>query len=159
MQEIGQLVQKFDSHIVLSADHLYEKFGLENGTELLQNCFTQIRQMHYEDSLLVNHPEPLIEYILSCHGNQNQYLLDHYKEFREFVEKKQTGDFGSPKMPAFSSVRLPSDLQKLRCQSCGPLGVRSTLLFCNRKLREFPIANLISGEVKKHLKVTLRHLL
>lgn len=93
MQEIGQLVQKFDSHIVLSADHLYEKFGLENGTELLQNCFTQIRQMHYEDSLLVNHPEPLIEYILSCHGNQNQYLLNHYKEFREFVEKKTDRGF------------------------------------------------------------------
>ena len=31
MKEINQLVQDFDSHIFLSADKLYQKFGLENG--------------------------------------------------------------------------------------------------------------------------------
>lgn len=88
MKEISQLVQEFDSHIVLSADRLYERFGLENGEELLKPFFRDIQIVRYPDELLVNRPEPLIEYILSCHGNQNQYLLDRYSDFRAFVEKK-----------------------------------------------------------------------
>ena len=31
MAEISQLVQEFDSRIILSAEKLYEKFGKENG--------------------------------------------------------------------------------------------------------------------------------
>ena len=38
-------------------------------------------------------PEPLISYILSCHGNQGQYILDHYKEFQSYVRKKTEGGF------------------------------------------------------------------
>ncbi len=30
--------------------------------------------------------EPLIEYVLSCHGNQNQYILEKYNKFRKYVE-------------------------------------------------------------------------
>ena len=35
MQEVSQLVQDFDSRIVLSADKLYERFGRENGRQIL----------------------------------------------------------------------------------------------------------------------------
>ncbi len=91
MKEITQLVQEFDSHIVLSADRLYERFGLENGADILSPYFGGIQTLLYEDHLLVDRAEPLIEYILSCHGNQNQYLLEHYKDFRAFVEKKTAG--------------------------------------------------------------------
>ena len=88
MREINELVRTFDDRITLSADRLYERFGLENGGELLRPYFDDVQTVIYEDSLLVDVPEPLIEYILSCHGNQNQYILDRYKEFRQFVEKK-----------------------------------------------------------------------
>jgi hypothetical protein len=47
----------------------------------------------YEDSLNVDKAEVLIEYILSCHGNQNRYLLDRYQDFRKFVEKKTKKGF------------------------------------------------------------------
>ena len=47
----------------------------------------------YEDLLLVDEPEPLIEYILSCHGNQNQYIVNRYKDFRGYVEKKTKRGF------------------------------------------------------------------
>lgn len=93
MKEITQLVQEFDSHVVLSADKLYERFGLENGAEILSGSFDQITLLRYEDSLLVDRPEPIIEYILSCHGNQNQYLLERYKDFRSFVESKTGNAF------------------------------------------------------------------
>lgn len=93
MQEISALVQRFDSRIVLSADKLYEQFGLENGEGLLRRHFSDVRLLRYEDSIELNRAEPLIEYILSCHGNQNQYLLDRYKDFRAFVEKQTAKNF------------------------------------------------------------------
>lgn len=93
MQEVSQLVAGFDDRIVLSADKLYNKFGRENGTDTLKPYFSEIEWRLYEDSLVIPEPEPLISYILSCHGNQNQYILDHYKEFRSYVKKKTAGGF------------------------------------------------------------------
>ena len=93
MQEINQLVQNFDNRIVLSADRLYERFGRENGKDILAPFFPEIRWMPYEDSLLVPDAEPLISYVLSCHGNQNQYILDRYKEFRSYTARKTEGGF------------------------------------------------------------------
>lgn len=88
MKEITDIVQEFDSRIVLSLDKLYEKFGLENGAQILSPYFSNVSCSLFDDSLLVDSPEPLIEYILSCHGNQNQYILNRYNEFRAFVEQK-----------------------------------------------------------------------
>ena len=97
MKEISRLVSDFDSRIVLSADCLYERFGRENGAEILAPYFTDVKWLSYEDSLLVPDAEPLILYILSCHGNQNQYLLDHFAEFRSFVKKKTDAGFSVTK--------------------------------------------------------------
>ena len=88
MREITELVQAFDNRIILSEDPLYEKFGKDNGKELLNPFFREVTWRRYEDRLLINSAEPLIEYIISCHGNQNQYILDRYKEFRAFVSKR-----------------------------------------------------------------------
>lgn len=88
MQEITRLVQEFDSRIVLAAKNLYEVFGLENGAALLGRVFDEVSLVRYEDEIRLQEPEPLLEYILSCHGNQNQLLLDKYKEFKAFVTEK-----------------------------------------------------------------------
>ncbi len=88
MKEVTGLVQTFDNRIVLAAENLYERFGLENGEGLLSRHFTGIVCRRYEDGIEINNAQPLIEYILSCHGNQNQILLDRYKDFRTFVEDK-----------------------------------------------------------------------
>ena len=105
MEEISRLVQDFDSRIILSADKLYEKFGKENGPAILSPYFSQVEWHSYEDSLLVTQAEPLIAYILSCHGNQNQYILDKYKEFRSFVSKKTAEGFYITKDAGFFSCR------------------------------------------------------
>ncbi len=97
MQEVNQLVRDFDERIVLSADRLYERFGRENGAAILSPYFQQISWKSYHDSLLVPDAEPLISYILSCHGNQNQYILDRYKDFRSFVSRKTKGGFSITK--------------------------------------------------------------
>ena len=93
MKEINQLVQNFDERIVLSAEKLYERFGMENGCEILSPYFSKIRWLLYDDELFVTDPVPLITYVLSCHGNQNQYLLDRYKDFRSYVKKKTDEGF------------------------------------------------------------------
>ena len=88
MQEITQLVKEFDERITLSANSLYDVFGLENGEEQLTQVFQEVEEIDYEDELLVDQPEPLISYILSCHGNQHEYLNHRYLEFKEFIRKK-----------------------------------------------------------------------
>lgn len=87
MQEINRLVKAFDKRIVLSSEKLYENFGLDNGRSILSDYFNDIKELTYEDSLIIPDAEPLISYILSCHGNQNQYILDHYKDFSHFVTR------------------------------------------------------------------------
>ena len=93
MHEIRDLVHLFDSHISLSQGQLYERFGLENGQSLLSPVFSSVRLLRYEDGLRITAPQPLIEYILSCHGNQNQYLVNRYKEFQAFVKEQVGNEF------------------------------------------------------------------
>lgn len=93
MNEITELVQEFDQRIVLAAENLYERFGLENGQSILSQHFTSISTIYYEDGIILQTAAPLVEYILSCHGNQNQYILDRYHDFRQFVEKKVKNTF------------------------------------------------------------------
>ena len=56
-------------------------------------AFDDIEWREYEDSLYITEAEPLISYVLSCHGNQNQYLSDHYKDFRSFMKKRLANGF------------------------------------------------------------------
>lgn len=92
MSEVSQLVQGFDDRIILSAHKLYEHFGKENGGSILQDTFSSVEWKEYEDSLLVTDAEPLISYILSCHGNQNQFILERYNEFKNYVKKQMGSD-------------------------------------------------------------------
>ena len=87
MKEISNLASGFDDRIVLSADKLYEKFGKENGNYILKEFFNDIDWIEYEDNLFVPDTDPIVSYIMSCHGNQTQYILDHYKEFHSYIHK------------------------------------------------------------------------
>lgn len=86
MQEVSRLVTQFDDRITLSGENLYEHFGKENGAQALASYFAEVDWQQYEDALIVTQAEPLIEYVLSCHGNQNQYILEKYNKFRKYVE-------------------------------------------------------------------------
>lgn len=88
MKEISQLVKEFDSRIRLSEVNLYDVFGLENGEEILKRHFKTVEKRVYPDCLEVTDAGALMEYILSCHGNQQEYLSDRCSEFRAFLEKK-----------------------------------------------------------------------
>ena len=106
MKEITDLVQKFDSRIILAAENLYERFGLENGEEILSQYFSKVQMNKYDDEIVIDKATPLIEYILSCHGNQNQYLLDKYQEFRQYVKKQVKGQYRITKEAGYFLCRV-----------------------------------------------------
>ncbi len=93
MKEINDLVKEFDSRIELSKDKLFEIFGKENGQNILEKQFKNIKWLGYKDKLLVNDENILIQYILSCHGNQNRYIVEKFKEFKNLVTKKCENTF------------------------------------------------------------------
>ena len=86
MKEITELVQNFDSRINLSNHSLYDIFGLDNGEAILKPYFNNIERMDYHDSLEITESKPLIDYIMSCHGNQNEILGPRLAEFKEYIE-------------------------------------------------------------------------
>lgn len=88
MKEITSLVQEFDPRISLSEVALYELFGLENGQVMLEKYFDSVEKIMYEDYLLVDEAEPLLDYILSCHGNQSEILSQRQLEFKAFLQRK-----------------------------------------------------------------------
>jgi len=87
MKEITDIVQSFDSRINLSNHSLYGVFGLENGESILKEYFTSVQRMDYQDSLEITESKPLIDYIMSCHGNQNEILGPKLNEFKEYIEE------------------------------------------------------------------------
>lgn len=88
MKQIEELTKSFDSRIALSEVNLQEIFGLENGEEQLKPWFSEIRKLLYEDYLIVDDYRPLLDYILSCHGNEHEILEGRYEEFEKYVKAK-----------------------------------------------------------------------
>jgi ubiquinone/menaquinone biosynthesis C-methylase UbiE/DNA-binding transcriptional MerR regulator len=88
MKEIENLTKSFNSRIALSEVHLEELFGLENGEKQLNNYFSNIEKHIYDDCLIIDDYKPLLDYILSCHGNQHEILNGRYDEFEKYVKAK-----------------------------------------------------------------------
>lgn len=86
MKEITEIVQSFDKNIILSNESLPSIFGLENGKEILSKYFNDIKLVKYNDTLKITESKPLIDYILSCHGNQNEIILQRMKEFNQYID-------------------------------------------------------------------------
>lgn len=80
-------VQEFDPRSIFQRWRCI-LFLSDHGEKQLKPYFGSVEKRIYEDSLWVDRPEPLLDYILSCHGNQNEYLYPRQREFKEFLEKK-----------------------------------------------------------------------
>lgn len=105
MHEITDLVQNYNANIVLSSTKLYERFGLDNGRQILKPYFKDISCHKYQDAIELSDSMPIISYILSCHGNQNSILLDHYQDFKQYVEKQVEDGFHITKDAGFFSCK------------------------------------------------------
>ncbi len=88
MREVAELCTEFDPDISLSPVELYRRFGMENGEGILRKYFSHVEKRVYDDQLVVNDGETLIEYILSCHGNQTDLIIPRIQEFREYINNR-----------------------------------------------------------------------
>lgn len=88
MKEITELVQSFDSRVELSQNRLFDIFGIENGKAILKKYFKSVQFISYEDSLIVDKAQPLVDYIMSCHGNQNEILGPEINSFKAYVDNE-----------------------------------------------------------------------
>ena len=83
-----QVLSKYNPKIVLSNRQLYDVFGLDNGEEKLLKYFAEVKQEKYEDHLEVDNMDDIANYILSCHGNQSEYISKDYMAFKKFLDRK-----------------------------------------------------------------------
>lgn len=86
MKEITEIARSYDSRINLSGNRLYDLFGLENGEAILKKYFSKVEKILYNDSLEVNDAQPIVDYIMSCHGNQNEIIGTKLHDFKNYVE-------------------------------------------------------------------------
>ena len=86
MKEINDLVSNFDSRIYLSQTKLYDVFGLDNGEHILKKNFKNVKMKLYDDCLIVDKSKQIIDYIMSCHGNQNELLGPRLGEFKNYLD-------------------------------------------------------------------------
>lgn len=87
MKELEKLVKEFDSSIQLSNSEHLNRFGLENGNEILSRYFKHVECSIYEDELYIDSSNILFDYIMSANGNQVTILKDKLDEFKFFLEE------------------------------------------------------------------------
>lgn len=84
LQEVEQLATAFDPEIRV-LDPVIERFNLDNGERMLSPWFSEVRLYTYDDHLLVNEVQPLLDYITSTPMNARQRLtgaaLHHFESF------------------------------------------------------------------------------
>lgn len=88
MKEITEIVRDFDANATLSDQSLHERFGLETGADFLGRYFKSVNCIRYEDALEITEVQPLLDYIMSCHGNQKEFLAPRLEEFKEYLQKR-----------------------------------------------------------------------
>lgn len=87
MKELEKLMKSFSGNILLQEEKLYSKFGLENGEEILEEYFGEIERRVYNDRLIVNDANGLLEYVYSIPGNILDIIDTKKKEFEKYIKK------------------------------------------------------------------------
>jgi ubiquinone/menaquinone biosynthesis C-methylase UbiE len=87
LQEVEHLAVSFDPDLHV-LDQAIKRFHLGNGGELLSSCFSDLQLLRYEDRLLINEAEPLIEYMISTPMNARELLVgDVIDKFRDHINR------------------------------------------------------------------------
>ncbi|MBN1430003.1 MAG: methyltransferase domain-containing protein [Anaerolineae bacterium] len=85
LQEITDLVRRFDPQLAWWGIRQSDSFVLENGAAQLARRFTDVTLHRYEDSLVVTEPAPLVAYIFSA---RPRMTIDQQVEFSNFVSRE-----------------------------------------------------------------------
>jgi len=75
LKELQELMLSFSSNIRIYEDKLSYKFGLENGENILNKYFNTVEKVLYDDKLIVNDTNNILEYIYSIPGKKNLKVI------------------------------------------------------------------------------------
>jgi len=87
LKELQELMLSFSSSIRIYEDKLSSKFGLENGEKILNRYFNKVEKVLYDDKLIVNDTNNILEYIYSIPGNILDIIDSKKKEFEGCIRK------------------------------------------------------------------------
>ncbi len=88
MKDLKDIVIAFDDSIQYSVGEMAKDFGLENGAAQLEEFFSDIKLVRYENLLRVTDVEALIKYVVSSKGwgNIGEKMTDRkIIDFREYL--------------------------------------------------------------------------
>lgn len=95
MKEMREILSRFNSESITTKSwDSTESFQLENGLGQVSKWFKEVKLNRYNDSLVVTHPIPLIDYIFSMPGNTKEIFTDEkLQQLIDFLQKeiKETG--------------------------------------------------------------------
>lgn len=86
MQELPDLVSRFDPQLAGALDQERNEFTLESGYRQLREWFSEVNIHRQENNLRITEPEPLVDYILSSFrlGVRD----DRREELQQFIESE-----------------------------------------------------------------------
>ena len=99
MQELAQLVNRFDPSLTFMSSSQTERFSLESGGEQLAQHFASVTMRRYEDALVVTEAAPLIAYVLSSFSGRS-LAGDRLPTFTQFVQQE---------LAAHDAIRITKD--------------------------------------------------
>lgn len=88
MLELRKLAIQFDYNLNLSHETVSDKFSLENGENQLSKVFKSVKNINYEDSLIVDDSRAIYDYIYSVWGNTKAIIDNTKKSLMDFIDKK-----------------------------------------------------------------------
>lgn len=84
MKELNEITMRFFGVAMSQAAN---HFGLENGYDLMRDCFPKVEMVRYPDSLVVTESQPLVDYVKSTRMGKLA-SPDQIAEFGRFVESE-----------------------------------------------------------------------
>lgn len=85
MKELKALILGFNDSIKIPEETLSSKYSLENGEEILSNFYKDIKIHLYEDELIIDNDQDMLEYIYSMPGNILEVISSKRKEFDNYI--------------------------------------------------------------------------
>ncbi len=92
MQEIHDVIKQYDEKIKLKENTGYKAFGIDNGRQILEKYFKDIRYIGYQDVLQITNVDDLLDYIYSCIDDQRSMQRINHRLLKEYLVNKINED-------------------------------------------------------------------
>lgn len=87
MAELNELMEKFDPKIGLNTNGMCKRFNMENGQQLLEKCFNDVKTNVLSGKIVVDKAEPVVAYKASNIKGSSVLVGEKREEFSRFIEK------------------------------------------------------------------------